>query len=117
MQRNRLGANTARNPAPRFPSGAPFTRLVTISIAVLATQDSSGFAAPMAVESVGRDCSTTHWYTPGPGAEASEAKMSERMDMKIGSRWYGVMRYHGIAFSAYIFTFIVLRPDSQHHLN
>lgn len=50
-----------------------------------AIQDSSGLAATIALLSRGNARLTTVSYIPGVGEEASVAKMSVNMEMKMGS--------------------------------
>jgi hypothetical protein len=60
-------------------------RLETRSIAEPAIQDSSGFAVVIEVQSVGKACFTTVSYMPGADDFASEARISVKIERKMGS--------------------------------
>lgn len=60
-------------------------RLETRSIAEPAIQDSSGFAAVIEVQRVGKACLTTVSYMPRADDFASEARISVKIERKMGS--------------------------------
>lgn len=60
-------------------------RLETRSIAEPVIQDSSCFAVAIEVQRVGKACFTTVSYTPGADDFASEARISVKIERKIGS--------------------------------
>lgn len=60
-------------------------RLETRSIAEPAIQVSSCFAVVIEVQRVGKACFTTVSYTPGADDFASEARISVKIERKIGS--------------------------------
>lgn len=60
-------------------------RLEIRSIAEAAIQDSSSFAVAIEVQRVGRACFTTVSYTPGADDFASDARMSVKIERKMGS--------------------------------
>lgn len=75
----------AKKPSPRPVSGAPLARLLTSSMAALATHESTAVDDMIALHSAGSACRTTVRYIPGAGEEASDSSTSVRIEMKMGS--------------------------------
>lgn len=68
-------------------------RLETRSIAEPAIQVSSCFAVVIEVQRVGKACFTTVSYTPGADDFASEARISVKIERKMGSKNDIVIRH------------------------